>query len=60
MGTMRVSTTIPKEKAKAFTHKLVKALSGNHDVRTVAMIDRLNRQLTDWAGNYKFAGFAAY
>ncbi len=30
---MRVSTTIPKEKAEAFTHKLVKALSGNDDIK---------------------------
>ncbi|KZL26320.1 Group II intron-encoded protein LtrA [Pseudovibrio sp. WM33] len=59
-GTMRVSTTIPKEKAKAFTHKLVKALSGNHDISAVDMIDRLNRQLAGWAAFYKFAGFTAY
>lgn len=59
-GTMRVVTTIPKEKAKGFIHKLVKALSGNHEVRTVEMIDRLNRQLAGWAAFYKFTDFSAY
>lgn len=59
-GTMRVVTTIPKEKAKGLIHKLVKALSGNHEVRTVEMIDRLNRQLAGWAAFYKFTDFSAY
>ncbi len=51
-GTMRVSTTIPKEKAKA--------LSGNHDIGTVDMFDHLNRQLAGWAAFCKFTGFTAY
>ncbi|WP_244265732.1 group II intron maturase-specific domain-containing protein [Polycladidibacter hongkongensis] len=59
-GTMRVSTTIPKEKVKGFIHKLVKDLSGNHEVRTADMIDRLHRQLAGWATFYKFTGFTAY
>src|SRR6476619_6050130 len=36
-GRMAVVTTIPKEKAKAFTHKLTKALSGGHDLAKVDM-----------------------
>lgn len=58
-GRMSVVTTIPKEKAKAFAHKLSKALSGNHDINKIDMIDRLNRQLTGWAAFYKFTDFTA-
>ena len=58
-GRMSVVTTIPKEKAKAFTHKLTKALSSNHDLSKVDMVDRLNRQLAGWAAFYKFADFTA-
>ena len=58
-GRMSVVTTIPKEKAKTFIHRLVEALSGNHDVASVDMIDSLNRQLTGWAAFYKFADFTA-
>ena len=56
---MSVVTTIPKEKAKAFAHKLSKALSGNHDISTVDMVDRLNRQLAGWAAFYKFTDYTA-
>lgn len=58
-GRMSVVTTIPKEKAKTFVHRLVEALSGNHDVASVDMIDSLNRQMTGWAAFYKFADFTA-
>ena len=51
-GRMSVVTTIPKEKAKAFVRKLTMTLSGNHDVSTVDMMDRLNRQLAGWAAFY--------
>jgi len=33
---------LPKEKAKTFAHRLIEALSGNHDVATVDMIDSLS------------------
>ena len=56
-GRMSVVTTIPKEKAKAFVHKLTEALSGNHDIGTVDMIGSLNRQLAGWAAFYKFTDF---
>jgi len=58
-GRMRVVSTIPKEKAKAFVRKLSEALSGNHDLGKVDMIDRLNRQLAGWATFYKFTDFTA-
>ncbi len=58
-GRMRVVSTIPKEKAKAFVRKLTEALSGNHNLGKVDMIDRLNRQLAGWAAFYKFTDFTA-
>ena len=58
-GRMMVVTTIPKEKAKAFTRKLSDTLSGNHDLCKVDMVDRLNRQLAGWAAFYKFTDFTA-
>jgi group II intron reverse transcriptase/maturase len=58
-GRMSVVTTIPQEKAKAFAHKLSKALSGNYDLSTVDMVDRLNRQLAGWAAFYKFTDYTA-
>ena len=58
-GRMAVVTTIPKEKAKAFVRKLSKALSGDHDLAKVDMVDRLNRQLRGWAAFYKFTDFTA-
>lgn len=58
-GRMSVVTTIPKEKAKTFACRLVEALSGNHGVAAVDMIDSLNRQLAGWAAFYKFTDFTA-
>jgi len=58
-GRMRVVSTIPKEKAKAFVRKLTEALSSNHDLGKVDMIDHLNRQLAGWAAFYKFTDFTA-
>ena len=56
---MAVVTTIPKEKAKAFAHRLSMALSGDHDLAKVDMVDRLNRQLRGWAAFYKYTDFTA-
>nr|WP_244743605.1 group II intron maturase-specific domain-containing protein [Mesorhizobium sp. L-8-10] len=56
---MSVVTTIPREKAKAFVRKLTEAISGNHDVGKVDMVDRINRQLAGWAAFYKFTDFTA-
>jgi RNA-directed DNA polymerase len=58
-GSLSVVTTIPKEKAKTFARRLVEALSGNHEVAPVDMIESLNRQLTGWATFYKFTDFTA-
>src|ERR1019366_6836261 len=58
-GRMTVVTTIPKEKAKAFAHRLSEALSGDHDLAKVDMVDRLNRQLRGWAAFYKYTDFTA-
>ena len=56
---MRVVSTIPREKAKAVVRKLTEALSSNHDLGKVDMIDRLNRQLAGWAAFYKFTDYTA-
>jgi hypothetical protein len=58
-GRMSVVSTIPKEKAKTFARRLVEALSGNHEVAAVDMIDDLNRQLAGWAAFYRFTDFTA-
>src|SRR5690625_8025678 len=59
-GRMSVVTTMPKARAKAFARKLTDTLSGNHDIKTVDMIDSLNRQLAGWAAFYKFTDVSAY
>jgi len=53
------SALIPKEKAKTFARRLIDALSGNHGVAAVDMIDSLNRQLAGWAAFYRFTDFTA-
>src|SRR3546814_4124560 len=58
-GRMSVVSTIPKEKAKTFARRLVEALSGNHEVAAVDMIDSLKRQLVGWDAFYKFTDFTA-
>jgi RNA-directed DNA polymerase len=35
------------------------ALSGDHDLAKVDMVDRLNRQLRGWAAFYKYTDFTA-
>jgi len=58
-GRMVTVTTIPREKAKAFAHRMSDALSGNHDISKVDMVKRLNRQMAGWAAFYKFTDFTA-
>jgi RNA-directed DNA polymerase len=58
-GRRSIVTNIPKEKAKAFVYRLTKALSGEHDLSAVDMVDRLNRQLAGWATFYKFTDHTA-
>lgn len=58
-GRMSVVTTIPREKAKAFTHRLISALSGDHNRNPTEVVDSLNRQLAGWAAFYKYTDFTA-
>ena len=58
-GTMRPVTTIPKEKAKGFIHKLVKELSGNYSVNKIDMVESLNRKISGWAHFYQFTDYTA-
>jgi RNA-directed DNA polymerase len=58
-GKMRVVTTIPKEKIKAFKHRLIKTLDGNHNMDPKDMIDSINRQLIGWANFYQFTIYTA-
>jgi hypothetical protein len=58
-GRMSVVTTIPHEKAKTFAHKLSEALSGDHDLSKVDMVDRLNSKLAGWGAFYKFTDYTA-
>jgi hypothetical protein len=44
-GTMRMVTTIPKDKFQNFAHKLVKELSGNYSVNKIDMVESLNCKL---------------
>ena len=39
--------------------QLTEALSGNHDLSKVDMVDRLNRKLAGWAAFYKFTDYTA-
>lgn len=58
-GTMRVVTTIPKEKFKHFAHKLVNELSGHHSVNKIDMVESLNRKLAGWANFYQYTDYTA-
>jgi len=58
-GTMRVVTTIPKEKFRNFAHKLTKELSSNHSVSKIDMVKSLNRKLAGWANFYQFTDYTA-
>jgi len=59
-GRMTVVTTIPKEKERSFTRKLVDALSRDYDIPKVDMVDRLSHQLRGWAAFYRFADHTAW
>jgi len=58
-NTMRPVTTIPWEKYRGFTHKLVRELSGNYSENRIDMIERLNRKLAGWANFYCFTDYTA-
>ena len=58
-NTMRIVSTIPKDKARTFAHKLVKELSGNYSMNKIDMVESLNRKLAGWANFYKFTDYSA-
>jgi RNA-directed DNA polymerase len=58
-GTMRVVSTIPREKAKNFAVGLSMLLSGNHSTSKIDMVEALNRKLKGWATFYQYTDFTA-
>lgn len=58
-GNMRVVSTIPKVKAKAFSHSLVKELSGDHSNSKIDKVEKLNQKLKGWAQFYRHTDFTA-
>ncbi len=58
-GTMRPVTTIPRDKARNVSRRLVKELSGNYSANKIDMVERLNRQLAGWANFYQFTDYTA-
>lgn len=58
-GNMRVVTTIPWEKYRRFTEKIVKQLSGNYGANTIDVIESLNRQIAGWVNFYQYTDHTA-
>ncbi len=58
-GRMRPVTTIPWEKYRGFTDKLVKELSGNYSVNRMDLMESLNRKLSGWANFYQYTDYTA-
>ncbi len=58
-GRMRPVTTIPWEKHRRFTEKVVKQLSGNYGANAVDIIESLNRQIAGWANFYQYTDHTA-
>lgn len=58
-GNMRVVTTIPKVKAKAFTHALVKELSGDFSCSMIDKVEKINQKLSGWSQFYRHTDFTA-
>jgi hypothetical protein len=53
-GPRRPVTTIPWEKDRGFTDKLVKERSGNDSVNSMDLMERLTRTLSGWANFYQY------
>jgi group II intron reverse transcriptase/maturase len=58
-GTMRLVTTIPWQKYRGLTDRLVKQLSGNYSVNRMDLVESLNRQLSGWANFYQYTDHTA-
>lgn len=58
-GQMRVVSTIPWDKYRRFTEKLVKQLSSNYSTNRMDMLASLNRHLTGWANFHQYTDFTA-
>lgn len=58
-GNMQVVTTIPKVKAKAFTHALVKELSGDFSCSMIDKVEKINQKLSGWSQFYRHTDFTA-
>jgi group II intron reverse transcriptase/maturase len=58
-GRMRPVTTIPWQKYRGFTDKLVKELSGNYSVNRMDLLASLNRKLSGWANFYQYTDYTA-
>ena len=58
-GNMRVVSSIPHGKAKAFSHSLSQALSGDYSCSKIDKVEQLSRKLKGWAQFYRYTDFTA-
>lgn len=58
-GNMRVVSGIPHAKAKAFSHSLSQALSGDYSGSKIDKVEQLSRKLKGWAQFYRHTDFTA-
>lgn len=58
-GRMRPVSSIPWDKYRRFTEKLVKQLSGNFGMNMMDVVESLNRQLAGWANFYQYTDHTA-
>lgn len=58
-GRMRIVTTIPWDKYRRFTEKIVKQLSRDYGVNAIDVIESLNRQIAGWANFYQYTDHTA-
>jgi RNA-directed DNA polymerase len=58
-GRMRPVSTIPWDKYRRFSEKLVKQLSGNYSMNMMDLVESLNRQISGWANFYQYTDYTA-
>ncbi|HIF9438525.1 TPA: group II intron reverse transcriptase/maturase [Photobacterium damselae] len=58
-GNMRVVSSIPKDKAKAFIHSLIKELSGDFSCSKIDKVEKINQKLNGWSQFYRHTDFTA-